>query len=491
MKKAIIIGSGIAGIATSLRLRKKGYEVDVFEANNYPGGKLTSFTKDGFRFDAGPSLFTMPNLVEELFELFGEDVSQHFQYKKKEVVCNYFWEDGTTFSVAADAQKFAADASQKFGVDENKITNYLNRSRKKYELTAPIFLEKSLHQASTYLSKETLQSFLKMGSMDILSNLNDLNKKSFQEPHLIQMFNRYATYNGSSPYKTPGIMSMIPHLELHLGTFFPKGGMQNITNSLFKLAKEKGVNFYFSKKVKRILVKNKKAIGIETDQGKVLADLVISNMDIFSSYKKLMPEEKHPEQTLKQERSSSALIFYWGINRTFPELDLHNILFSKNYEAEFKAIFEKKNISDDPTIYINVTCKEEKNDAPEGSENWFVMINTPGDYGQDWKTIIASAKQQILKKIKRTLGVEIEKSIVTEEILHPKLIEKKTSSYRGALYGAASNSKFSAFLRHPNFSQKIKNLYFCGGSVHPGGGIPLCLLSAKIVADQIKEIKTY
>ena len=489
MKSAVVIGSGIAGIATSIRLRKKGYNVDVFEANNYPGGKLTSFIKNGFRFDAGPSLLTMPNLVEELFELFEEDASQYFQYKKKEVVCNYFWEDGTIFSVDADAQKFAKDASKKFGVAEGKITNYLNRSRKKYELTAPIFLEKSLHQSSTYFSKETLRSFLQLGSMDIMNNLNYLNKKSFQEPHLVQMFNRYATYNGSSPYKTPGIMSMIPHLELHLGTFFPKGGMQNITNSLYELATKKGVNFHFSKRVKRILIENKRAIGIETEQETVKADLVISNMDIFPSYKKLMPDEKHPEQTLKQERSSSALIFYWGINRIFPELDLHNILFSKNYKDEFKTIFEKKNISDDPTIYINITCKEEKNDAPKGSENWFVMVNTPGDYGQNWEKIIALTKQQILKKIKRTLGISIEKWIVTEEILNPKLIEKKTSSYRGSLYGAASNSKFAAFLRHPNFSQKIKNLYFCGGSVHPGGGIPLCLLSAKIVADQIKEIK--
>ena len=489
MKSAVVIGSGIAGIATSIRLRKKGYNVDVFEANNYPGGKLTSFIKNGFRFDAGPSLLTMPNLVEELFELFEEDASQYFQYKKKEVVCNYFWEDGTIFSVDADAQKFAKDASKKFGVAEGKITNYLNRSRKKYELTAPIFLEKSLHQSSTYFSKETLRSFLQLGSMDIMNNLDYLNKKSFQEPHLVQMFNRYATYNGSSPYKTPGIMSMIPHLELHLGTFFPKGGMQNITNSLYELATKKGVNFNFSKRVKRILIENKRAIGIEKEQETVKADLVISNMDIFPSYKKLMPDEKHPEQTLKQERSSSALIFYWGINRIFPELDLHNILFSKNYKDEFKTIFEKKNISDDPTIYINITCKEEKNDAPKGSENWFVMVNTPGDYGQNWEKIIALTKQQILKKIKRTLGVSIEKWIVTEEILNPKLIEKKTSSYRGSLYGAASNSKFAAFLRHPNFSQKIKNLYFCGGSVHPGGGIPLCLLSAKIVADQIKEIK--
>lgn len=485
MKRAIIIGAGIAGIAASLRLRKKGYLVDVFEANDYPGGKLTSFKKDGFRFDAGPSLFTLPHLVEELFELFGEDTSEYFQYKKKKVVCNYFWEDGARFSVDSDIKKFTTQASKQFGVAEKKIADYLQTSRKKYELTAPIFLEKSLHKSSTYWSKTTLNSLLKMGIMDIFDNLNQINYKNLKEPHLVQMFNRYATYNGSSPYKTPGIMSMIPHLELDIGTFFPKGGMEKISKSLFEFAQNQGVIFHFSKKVSKILVKNKKAYGIQVGEQKFYSDLIVSNMDIYSSYKKLMPDQKHPKRTLQQERSSSALIFYWGINRIFPELDLHNILFSNNYENEFKAIFEDKDIIDDPTIYINITSKEEKNDAPQGCENWFVMINTPGDFGQNWENLIQKAKQHIIKKINRMLQVDLESFIISEEILTPQLIEKKTGSFRGSLYGASSNSKFAAFLRHPNFSTKIKDLYFCGGSVHPGGGIPLCLFSAKIVVDQI------
>ena len=485
MKKAIVIGSGIAGIATSIRLLKKGYTVDVFEANAYPGGKLTSFTQGGYRFDAGPSLFTMPNLVEELFELFGEDAKQFFQYKKKETVCNYFWEDGMRFSVHADPEIFVKDAQDTFGVEANKIRQYLKRSKRKYDLTAPIFLEKSLHKAKTYLSTETLKALLRTPLMDINRSLNTVNKGQLGEPHLVQLFNRYATYNGSSPYKTPGIMSMIPHLEMHIGTFFPKGGMHNITNSLFEFAKSKGVQFHFNKAVKRIEVKQNKAVAIEVEGQKIEGDIIVSNMDIFSSYRKLLADQSAPERTLKQERSSSALIFYWGVRREFPELDLHNILFSKDYQTEFDYLFDRKELFDDPTVYINITSKEERGDAPEGCENWFVMINAPADYGQDWAKLIPDAKKHILHKLKRCLGVDIERLIQTEAILDPKTIQQKTSSYRGALYGAASNSKFAAFLRHPNFSNKIKNLFFCGGSVHPGGGIPLCLLSAKIVADQI------
>lgn len=487
MPSALVIGSGIAGLATALRLRAAGMEVDVFEANDYPGGKLHAFQLGGYRFDAGPSLFTMPWLVTELFGLFGERPEDHFQFYQKKTVCNYFWEDGTRFNVSADREQFVREAAEKFGIRETLLSRYLERSQRKYELTAPLFLEKSLHKIDTYLSADTLRAILQTPSLDILSNLNGVNERTLGEPHLVQLFNRYATYNGSSPYRTPGIMSMIPHLELHLGTYFPRGGMHSITMSLFRLAERQGVRFHFGKKVSRILVKNGKAVGIETPDGQHLANVVVSNMDIFSTYKKLLPDQHHPERTLRQERSSSAVIFYWGIRRQFPELDLHNILFSDDYRTEFEHLFEKKSLFDDPTVYINITSKEEPEDAPPGCENWFVMINAPGDYGQDWQALTRQARQFVVRKINRMLGVDLASLIEEEDVLTPPLIEQRTSSYRGALYGAASNSKFAAFLRHPNFSSNIKNLYCCGGSVHPGGGIPLCLLSGRITANMIQK----
>lgn len=485
MPTSIVIGAGIAGLATALRLRAAGHDVDVFEANDYPGGKLHAFALGEYRFDAGPSLFTLPNLVTELFGLFGEDATLHFEYQRKANVCNYFWEDGTRFNVSSDEEQFAQAASAAFGIAPQKLLDYLHRSRQKYEATAPIFLEKSLHKLGTYLSSDTLLALAKMPMLDIGTSLDALNRKTLSEPHLVQLFNRYATYNGSSPYQTPGIMSMIPHLELHLGTYFPRGGMHSITTSLFDLAIRQGIRFHFGEKVTQILVKDKKAIGVQLTDHQQFADVVVSNMDIFSTYKKLLPDQPHPERTLGQERSSSAIIFYWGVRRQFPELDLHNIFFSADYPTEFELIFDKKTLGNDPTVYLNITSKDEQTDAPAGAENWFVMINAPGDYGQDWTALVAHARQSILQKLSRLLSVDIEPLIEVEDVLTPPLIEQRTSSYRGALYGAASNSKFAAFLRHPNFSSNIKNLYCCGGSVHPGGGIPLCLLSAKITADLI------
>lgn len=491
MQKAIVIGSGIAGIAAALRLQKKGYTVTVFEANNEVGGKMGTLSKAGFRWDTGPSLFTMPHFVDELFELHDLNPRDYFNYTQKERICNYFWEDGITFSAHAELDVFIQEAAEIFNVEEDQLKNYLDKSKKKYELTAPIFLEQSLHKYSTYFSFKTLKALLQSYQLQINRSLHQVNCQYFSDVRLVQLFNRYATYNGSSPYLTPGIMSMIPHLEMHYGTFFPKGGMYAIVQCLYHLALKVGIQFKLSEPVIKINHQNKSVTNIETTKGTYNADVIISNMDIFSTYHHLLKDTKQPHRSLQQERSSSALIFYWGINKTFDALDLHNIFFSDEYQEEFNCIFNKQTLSNDPTIYINISCKDKKDDAPPNCENWFVMINAPGNYGQNWDTLKEHARKNIINKLNRRLDINLEKFIITEEILDPVKIESKTSSYRGALYGAASNSKFAAFLRHPNFSNHIKNLYFCGGSVHPGGGIPLCMLSAKIVSDLITDKLNY
>ena len=280
---------------------------------------------------------------------------------------------------------------------------------------------------------------------------------------------------------------MIPHLEQSLGTYFPKGGMHQITKCLEQLAKDIGVRFTFNTKVQEIMTHRSKVTGIKTAKGFIPSDIVISNADIIPTYIKLLPKEKVPKRLLSQERSSSALIFYWGITKTFPDLDLHNIFFSADYLHEFKCIFQDNTISDDPTVYINISSKEESKDSPKGCENWFTMVNAPRNNGQDWDTLIRKTRINIIEKLSRVLKVDLNEIINYESILSPIDIEKKTQSYHGSIYGAASHSKFSAFLRHPNFSSSISNLYFCGGSVHPGGGIPLCLWSGKITADLIQK----
>lgn len=480
-----IIGSGIGGLATAVRLAVAGHKITVFEANSYPGGKLSSFQLGDYRFDAGPSLFTMPHFIEELFELAGKDIDEYFQYLKTETVCNYFWEDGTELTAFSDVDKFAEEVEQQFDVSKDILYEALNDARRKYDLTAEVFLHRSLHQIKNYFNKETLRGMLAMPTLDMLRSINKVNER-LKHPKLTQLFNRFATYNGSNPYQASGIMASIPHLEHGFGTFFPKGGMNSITLAIYKLAEDLGVKFHFNQPVTEIIIKNKKATGLKVNNEIIPFDSVVSNMDVFFTYRKLLPNEKHPERTLKQPKSSSALIFYWGIKKNFPSLGLHNILFSEDYKAEFDHIFKKKTVFHDPTIYINISSKYESQDAPSNSENWFTMVNVPCDEGQDWNKLIPEIRANTISKINRMLKIDLEQLIEVEEILEPRTIESKTWSHKGALYGTSSNNLMAAFLRHPNFSRKINNLYFCGGSVHPGGGIPLCLLSAKIVSDVLK-----
>lgn len=481
--KTIIIGAGIAGLAASIRLALKGHHVEVFEANLYPGGKLSQIQLEGYRFDAGPSLFTLPEQVEELFRLAGKDPQAHFQYHRLPVACHYFWEDGIRLKAYSDLDAFSQEVENKLGEPADHVRQALRKSAFIYDHLAPLFMHRSLHKLRTWTNPQALKSYLKMGKLGIFSTMNGANESQFNEPKLIQLFNRYATYNGSDPYQTPGTLNIIPHLEFNIGAFFPKKGMQDITQSIYNLALELGVKFHFGQKVEEIIVKNGQAKGIKIGEITHSADQIVTNMDMVNAYKTILCHQKQPRKLLNQPKSSSALIFYWGIKRHFPELDLHNILFSENYKAEFEHIFQKGTISSDPTVYINITSVYKADDAPEGCMNWFTMINVPNNQGQDWDALIAEARKNILSKISRILQTEIEPLIEVENVLDPRTIESRTSSAQGALYGNSSNNMFSAFLRHANFSSSIPNLYFCGGSVHPGGGIPLCLLSAKIMTE--------
>lgn len=484
MNKVAIVGSGIGGLATSIRLALKNYDVSVYEANSYFGGKLSSFKKDGFTFDAGPSLFTAPENIEALFSLAQKDITSYFTYRSLDESCRYFFENGKRIIAQKNGDAFADEAEKVFGEPSVNIKKYLENSKKAYKNIGELFLDFPL-DVSLIAKSETYKALLSVKFPYISKSLNSFNESSFKTPEMVQLFNRFATYNGSNPYKAPAMLSMISSLEQSQGTFYPNGGMISITNALVKLAKDVGVKFHNNSKVEKIETLKETVAGIVVNGIKHKADFVVSNMDIYYTYKKLLADNKFADKVLKQERSSSAFIFYWGINTTFSELGLHNIFFSKDYKKEFKQIFNDSILPDEPTIYINITSKYDKNHAPDKSENWFVMVNAPAHNEHNWEEQKEKVKRFIIKQINKGLNTNLEKHIVVEDTLSPLNIQEKTASFMGSLYGTSSNSRMAAFFRQQNKSKRYKNLYFCGGSVHPGGGIPLCFKSAKLVADDI------
>lgn len=485
--KVIVIGSGVAGMAVAVRLAVLGFSVSVFEKNDYPGGKLSFMEKDGFRFDAGPSLFTKPDYLEELFQDAGEKLEDFFSYSPVPLSCRYFFENGKIINAWTDKELYEKELTEKLGERKGALSDYLSRSEKLYNGVGHIFLNHSLHQLNTWLQPAIPKALNKVRFSHLFGNLHNYNRSRFSSAEAVQIFDRYATYNGSDPYQTPGMMSMIPHLELNAGTFYPSGGMISITNALYKLAIKKGVQFFFDHPVTRILRENNKVVGVESNGHPYKSDIVISNSDVYFTYRNLLQMPAKATKILKQERSCSGVIFYWGMRESFPELHLHNIFFSAAYKEEFRHIFQKKSLFSDPTIYVNITSKMEPSHAPEGKENWFVLINAPSNPHYDWEQAIGELKKQTLDKLSGILNRDVGALIETEMLLDPLQIETKTGSYMGSLYGTSSNSTFAAFLRHPNFSKEFNNLYFCGGSVHPGGGIPLCFKSAEIVAKKVRE----
>ncbi len=484
-----VIGSGIGGIASAIRLAAKGYRVSVFEQAGEAGGKLSELRSGGFRFDTGPSLFTMPWLVDELFLIAGRNPRDYFNYLPLASSCRYFWEDGTRVTAWKEPGNFARELAQNTGMEPGQVLAFLRKSERLYEITHEIFLFNSLHKAANYTKKAFLKSLLHLHELDAFTSMHKKNSRWFSDPRAVQLFDRYATYNGSDPYKTPATLNVIPHLEHNKGAFFPLGGMYQIAKALYKLAVDMGVEFHFNTPVGEVIIENKRVAGLCIPGGRHEAGVVVSNADIVNLYRNLLPDFPVPKKQRSQQRSSSAVIFYWGINRNFPALGLHNVLFSKDYKAEFEHLFGSKTISPDPTTYIFISARAVPGDAPPGQENWYVMVNAPENNGQDWEETTGILRARLLEKIRSMTGIDPAPHIVSESMADPRSIEAQTGSYRGSLYGLSSNSSFSAFYRHPNFKSSLKNLYFTGGSVHPGGGIPLCLASARIIDREIPCIK--
>ncbi len=478
---AIVIGSGVGGLATAARLAAKGANVTVFEKNTSYGGKVSVIEKAGYSWGFGASLLTLPELLDDVFLACGKDPSEYYRYQLIDPICCYFYPDGTMLNAFAEPARFAAEVEQKTGEPGLHVLAHLKKSEKVFELTKDIFLYQSLHKWATYANRNVLRALWNIASIGALKNMHRANKDRFKDPRIVQLFDRYATYNGSDPYRAPSTLNVIAHPEYNIGAYFIGGGMPAVTQSLYKLCLDMGVKFEFNTKIDSIKVSDGIAIGVVANDNLHAGDIVVSNMDVVYTYTQLMPKQKAPERIINAVKSTSAIIFYWGIRGTFAELDLHNIFFSADYAQEFEYLKDKKAVYTDPTVYIYISSKKQKDHAPEGCENWFVLVNVPHDTGQDWEQVVAETRKNILRKLKMALGVDIESLINCESFNHPGSIQDKTLSYLGALYGNSSNDLLSAFLRHPNFSKGIQGLYFSGGSVHPGGGVPLCLLSAKII----------
>ncbi len=483
----ILIGGGIGAISAALRLSLSNHTSIIFEKKTNLGGKLNYIKNRSTYFDLGPTLLTMPFILEDLFHKSRHDMSSYLTLFPVEPTCRYHWSDGIVFNAYSHNDAFDEEVHRLFPRDLTAVRKFRRDIASFYHQTKGIFLFEEFKYVQLLLNINNISILSGLQRIGICSTMSLSLSKRFQSTKLIQFFERFATYTGSSPYKASSTLNVIPFIELEYGAWYPKGGMYSIIDALGNLAKKVGVTIYTDSAIDRIERKNRRITTVHANEIPYASDNVICNVDALWTYRNLLNPIgiKTPSNVENSERSSSGFLILAIVRGTHSQLAHHNIFFSDDYRSEFKDVFEKKRLPQNMTIYVSISSKTDPSLAPEGHENWYVLVNAPSN-GVEHRDPDANERyvQAIWERLKE-FGLSPE--IVWQSQITPVDIETAYNAIDGAIYGASSNSILSPFTRPKNKVPHLDNFYFASGSVHPGGGIPLAILSGKIAADIIQR----
>lgn len=488
MKRIAIIGSGIGGLTAGILLAQQGHSVTILEKNPVAGGKVASFRHDGFTFDLGPTLIT---LLEEM-ERIVPALTQMVRFLPVDPSCKYFWSDGTAYSTFADPQKSAAETERVFPEDSGAVEQFLRDTGEIYRKTKALFLLKPFGpaQLANIGNAPMLPAMLRIHPLGTMAA--ELRRR-FRSPKLRQLFGRFATYNGSSPYRAPSMLNVIASVELRMGAWYPAGGVGAIGTALAKIAASHGVAIHTDTEATGLLrsgqaIVGVQACGVRTGNLTLEADAVVSNGDARWTHQRLLAPVgvPTPRGLLKAERSCSGYLLLAAVRAGRLGLAHHNVFFSDDYPAEFADIFERRQLPRGMTIYLSISAFTDPQLAPEGWENWYILINAPANgIDHDNPEVQARYAQAVWERLERGFGIKPE--IAWQVIMPARSIEQRYHSLDGAIYGTSSNSLQSAFLRPNHKVRGLKNFYLAGGSTHPGGGVPLAMLSGNMVAEYLKN----
>jgi len=484
---AIVIGAGIGGIATAARLAKNGYSVTVLEKNETPGGRCNQIVKDGHRFDIGPTLFLMPEVWEETFASLGENMEDHLDLRRIDPTYKVHFEDGLQIQLTSDIGKMQ---TQLDAVEPTAFTGflaYLAEGAKHYKISLEKFVGRNFFSIFDYFSFKSLPLIFKLKALD--KHYRNTGR-FFKDERLKAAFTFQNMYLGLSPYDAPATYSLLQYTELAEGVWYPMGGMYAGIQALVRVAEKLGVKFICNAPVKKLETNGKKVFGAVLEDGRTFsADIFVGNADLPYIYKELLPDPVEAKKLDEKLYTCSTIMFYWGVDKQYPQIQHHNIFLGGNYKASFDQIFENHDLPESPSFYVHAPARTDPASAPEGQDTLYVLVpvgHLDAASKQDWGERVRRARHTVFERLSKEMGIDnLQAHIKFEIVYQPKVWKERFNLEKGAAFGLSHNFWQVGYLRPQNRHKKYKNLYFAGASTHPGTGLPIVLLSAKLTTERI------
>jgi phytoene desaturase len=482
-----VIGAGLGGLSAAVHLAAAGHRVTLFEKNAAPGGKAARFEARGYSFDTGPSLLTMPHVVDELFAAAGDERGKHLEFLRLPLQCRYLFDDGAGLDLLDDRAETLRRIAALEPSDAPRFGALLETARQIYEVTGVPFLERPYEgfvQFGKTIAGRSMAA-LKWGLLQ--GTLGDVARRSLGSERLRWIVERYATYSGGGPGASPAAFAMILHLESAEGAWYPRGGIGALVREIAALAQRTGVTFVPGADVERIVIRDGAARGVVVNGAETAFDAVVSNADpVFVGQRLLDPASAKRaglDKHARQELGLSGAVLLLGVRGRLDQLAHHTVLFPKTYPLEFRDLFAREQAPEDPTVYLCIPSRTDPTRAPEGCESVFAMINAPATSGRvDWTAQAPELRERILRRIEKAAIPDVRARIEVESFVGPDELRGRYHAPGGSIYGVSPHGRLSPFHRPMPRAKNLAGLYFAGGGTQPGGGVPLVIRSGRFAA---------
>lgn len=485
-KKIVIVGAGIGGLATAIRLAMQGMEVAIYEKNSVAGGRCRRIAKDGHLFDSGPTMFLFPKIYTEFFESVDEDIGKHLKLLKSDPIYKLFFTDKKSLILSPNLKLMGSQLEKEEPGSYLKFLEYLNKSKEFYEFAMKQLTGKSMEKPQDYFNFKNLYLFMRSGA---LKNHYDYISGLFKNPNLRAAFTFQDSYLSLNPFQSPAIFSMFGYSEFKEGNFLPQGGMYEVISALEKIAKKNKVKIFYNSPVKKIKVVKNKAKGVVLENNTVVyADCVVVNADLSYAYNKLLPDRKIAEKLQKKKYSCSAVIFHWGVDKMYTQLKTHNLFFGEDYRRGFYEVINRPEPPQKPHFYVQVPVRTDPTRAPVNQDTLSVIVpinHIDPLHPVDWKKYKSRVRKYIIERLEDSGLKDLEKHIKFEVCFMPEDWQNHFNLTHGAIYGLHHNLSQLGYMREGRQHKKIKNVYFVGASTHPGSGLPTVLLSSVFTSQKI------